>query len=389
MKMKPFYFAFVFYYLGLFVQQVNIRFSDQLRKGLFLISIGILIIDILKSQKTVISKSLKTIVWIFIFIVVLGIATYTKDFFLMAILFFAFSVKDLDIDKLFKITFYILLVASITVVLMSILGIITELVRVRTTGFYSGNIRHALGFNWPLVLPNIVVFLGAFYGIYKKRLKWTYFVFWQLVGIVVFKFCDSRNGLIALEILLIMQLVCNRCKGNGFISHLYRRILILLSRYTFPAIALLSFILLSLYRNGDSLGYFLDEVLAHRLRWALYNFNLYPASILKIDSFENFKNTATYVTDNGYFYAVLRYGYSYIIILSILLYTASRYFENKRRYFGLITIIIISITNFIDNSLFSHGFFPIIIVSLFAIKKNIVIRKKIQLQSKGSIQYDY
>lgn len=376
LRIRPFYYAFAFYYLGLFVQQVNVKYSDHLKKILFLVAIGVLVIDILKNQKIKIVTNAKTVLCGMIFFAVLVISIYTKDFFLLAILFFSFSVESLDIDRLFKTAFVILFIATITVIMMSATGVVKDIVKIRMTGYYSGSIRHTLGFNWPLVLPNIVVFLGAFYGTYRKKLNCLYYGIWQLIGIVVFEFCDSRNGLISLEILLITQLVCDKCNHNKFWKKKYRKFLVYLSRCIFPVVAILSFIFMEMYKHGYPLGYFLDEILAHRLRWALYNLNLYPATILNVDNFENFRKTAKYVMDNGYFYAVLRYGYIYLVALSILIYKASRYFEKKGEYFGLVTIIVISIMNFIDNSLFSHGFFPLLIVGLFALKKSIADKRK-------------
>lgn len=222
------------------------------------------------------------------------------------------------------------------------------------------------------MLPDILVFWTLYYQIVRKNLSILCFVILQILGLLAFCFCNSRLGFVTLEMTFFLCFICNYLnRHDNHVSSIVKKIIIFVAKIIFPIIAILSIVLLSLYQEGQESAYILNGVLSNRLQWAAMNFNLYPAHIINITDFDAFTDNVVYTLDNGYYYAILRYGYCFMALVSAVCYKLTGFFERENNLYGIIAVIVLSIMNFIDNNLTSHGFFPILIVGLIAVKQDL------------------
>ena len=368
--------AILVYYWALLFPQVNMECADAIKKLLVILSIGLVSIYCIKVKVLMLQLSLKGVFWLLIFGMIFLVSLYTRDFYLLALLVFVFASKRADSGRIFHDVYVSLGLFTVMIVFLSLIGILHNIVDVRYTAFdyvWGGQRnRYSFGFKWPLVLPDILVFWTLYYQIVRKKLSMVCFVILQIFGLLAFYFCNSRLGFVALEMTFFLCFVCNYLnKHDNHVSSIVKKIIIFMAKIIFPSIALLSIVLLSLYQEGQGIAYLLNGVLSNRLQWAAMNFNLYPAQIINMTNFDAFAENVVYTLDNGYYYAILRYGYCFIVLVSAVCYKLTGFFERENNLYGMIAVIVLSIMNFIDNNLTSHGFFPILIVGLIAVKQDL------------------
>lgn len=381
-KISLFTISYLLYLLALFVQHVNFSYSETAKQVLILVSVGCLFLYLVSSKLTVTKLRLSSLIWGVIFVGLLAMSIYTRDFFILAMLLFCMASKENDYKKIFKYTCFAFSVCTIIIIVLSLIGVLPNepIVRDMYNGYGYGESRYAFGFKWPLVIPNILVYFAICRAIYKNHISMTFFLGIQTLGLFFLHYCDSRSGFVSLEITLIAHFICNYInKHKNKFSCYIRKIVCVSSRYTFPVISILSIILLNLYREWNPWAYMLNIALSNRLKWASLAFDSYTPHVLNISGFSVFRESVPYIIDSGYYYIILRYGYIMLLLLSVICYKLSRYFENKNNYYGMVAIVIISIMNFVDNSLTSYGYFPLLITGLMLVKndyKNVASKNK-------------
>ena len=286
--------------------------------------------------------------------------------------------------RIFHDVYVLLRIFTAIIVLLSLLGVLHNIVDARYTALDYGYLRnrYSFGFKWPLVLPDILVFWTLYHQIARKNFSIVSFMILQMLGLLVFYFCNSRLGFVTLEMTFLLCFICNYLnRHDNHISLIAKKTIIFMAKIIFPVTAILSIVLLSLYQEGQGIVVYINAILSNRLQWAAMNFDLYPARIINITNFDAFNENVVYTLDNGYYYAILRYGYFFIVLVGAVCYKLTRFFERENNFYGMIAIIVLSIMNFIDNNLTSHGFFPLLIVGLITIKQDLkrVTKRKEQI----------
>ena len=258
-----FYAAYFMYIAGLFIDilpdTVSIN-SEGIKKGVKFIAVVLLMINScycyvkcggFRYKKAIDRRSIfKKKVLMGLFLFVLMVALLSKDFYLLALILFGISIRDLEMDELFKMSFWILSFLTCLVLFLCLLGVLPNIQLVRSTSYHYGRPRYSLGFAHSLYLPDILVYLAAYFYTSKKKMKILDFVLFQCLGILVYMFCDSRNGLIALELLLFVVLLWQlSCKIMGNKMGIFQKMLRLISSISFPSVTLLGLFLLWAYQK--------------------------------------------------------------------------------------------------------------------------------------------
>lgn len=371
-----FYSAYFIYISSLFMEVVAIDLQI-LKKVFVLLSILLLCYSNLKNItlnfriKTKIS--IKTIIYFLVFIFVLFLSIKTKNYYLIAIILFSISMKDLDLKEFFTVTIISLATMSIIVMIFCGLGIIPNIQTSRDTYYNSGGVRYGLGFIGSNPLPNILVYIACYYYSIKKKVGLIDFCIFQVLGIVLFALCDSRNGLIALEILCLMQLFWNFAENKKS-----NKLLEKISMNSFIIVALLSQILLWAYRKKMAFTFPINKMLSGRLQWVLENiWNNNPFKLFNFDTHEQFTASLLHAYDNGYYYLIARYGYIGMIIFLIVTIYAFKCLKKQNNYRAMISFIVVALLNFIDNGLISYGFLPYMLMGIYTMYHR--FNKKVEL----------
>lgn len=95
-KINPLVTAIVVYYLALLFSQVNIGYADIIKKSLIIVSMWLALIYCIKAKILMLRLSLKSVFRFLIFGMTFLISLYTSDFYLLALLVFAFASKKAD-----------------------------------------------------------------------------------------------------------------------------------------------------------------------------------------------------------------------------------------------------------------------------------------------------
>lgn len=359
-----FYLAYFFFIIGLFIENVNTDSSALLRKVFIFLAVIVLVINYASHIKLTLhfELTMKSFVLTIVFLIVLFYVIKTSNYFLMTVVLFSINIEYFDMDEFFRVSMYSLIGLSLLVILCCSLDIFPNIQHQRNTAYNLGSIRHSLGFKGGLFLPNILVYVSAYYFTLRKKITPANFMFLQGVGVLLFIICDSRNGLIALEMLFVLQFL-GRNKKESF----RKRVISTTACISFPTAAFMSMILLQAYRRHVAFTIPINVFLSGRLQWALENMWKTPFKMVNLASHETFTATLKYAYDNGYFYLIARYGYLAMVLFCIVTIYAYKYMKKEENYPAMISFIVVALLNFIDNGLISYGFLPYFLMGIHSL----------------------
>lgn len=274
--------------------------------------------------------------------------------FILISLFALYATKINDKDIL-KIAFYMLLLLTLTVLVLSLLGIYDDKI---TRRWINGTVRHSLGFYHSNVFPLIFSYLvgyGLLSGIFKSR----HSLILIILDLVIYHFCGSRNSLFTVLILIIGKFIIDNTKANTKIKNKINRIMEFVAKTIVPLLSLISIIIPLLLDKAPMLRA-LDFLMSYRFTYIANMIQKLGIKLIpKISNEMYFDNEI--VIDNGYAFMTLRYGILIVILFSILVYNAA--IKYKDNTFALLTIIVVAVCNLIDNDLIDYSVLPYLIIA--------------------------
>lgn len=382
-----FYLAYCFYIMALMTENIALDDTHLVKQVCVIISMCILglhyIYKINKKHIAIPKMSLFGVALVILCLFVLYLAISTSDYYLIAVILFSVGLKELDLEELFQISLIVLAFLTVCIVIFSLVGIIPMVESVRATAYNHGDTRLGMGFKGGLFLPNIVSYCGCYFYSIKKRVRSLDFFTFQVLGTISFLLCDSRNGLVSLELLLILMFFWQTKKRSDKIQKVVK----ILAVSVFPVTSILSVYLLNAYKIGTSFSVWANELLSGRLWGAMMNSFASPFEWIHYETSVSFMENVTYAYDNGYFYLMARYGYLMLIIFSVMSIFIGKYMISKDNYAAAISFTIVCLMNFIDNGLISYGFFPYVLIGIYSMYRataEITNRYKLRSRKKSN-----
>lgn len=291
-KIKATDLFYLFFYLNVFCKGIGLSNDSSFYK--ILLVLGILVLGI-KYMTTLYSK--KDLFKV-IFLCVTGILSFlvTRKPTIMLTCLCLAGIKGIDIERLFRGTYRIRLWTFISVVGLSLLGVIENTsIKMWRNGHF--DVRYSLGFGHPNSLHLAFFILVAtflyvnFYQMYL--LKYAMII---IANYFVYKFSGSRTGFFGVLLLIVII----------YLSHLqsYRvkRIICVLPKYVLILLMLASFILAWLYGKVPFVTA-LDSAFNGRLSYSNHFIMNYGVSI-----FGHSLVNENALFDNGYLFLYVQFG---------------------------------------------------------------------------------
>lgn len=367
--------AFSLYYLSIFVTYTVIPFASQLKQILAILTVLLLIINLITGVDFVIKlRSKKGVLTLFLFVAITILSVMYRDYFIIVLILFCLNIKAKKFDAivLLRISLFLLLIATILIVMLCVCGVLENRITFRTQ--MDMNNRYAFGFYHSNVLPNILLYWWIYYYAIHKKITVVNFTVAMISNVCVYLFCNSRNSLFSLSLMLMLFIGFEFSKRIKW-SRAAKKVVALIGKYSFAFFSILSFGLLELYKQNNYLGVLMNNLFSYRLQMGALYFHFQKPKVLQLMTSDYFK-VIRLTLDNGYFYSVARYGFIYLIMLSGLLYFGGKELERQGNDYALISFGIMALSNSVDNGFFSFQFYPFMLFSIYGGINCITNRKK-------------
>lgn len=375
--------AYILYMLAMFTEIVNmdVNLASSIKNILVICTVGILSLNLMSQYRGRIYLerivSLHFIIGLMIFIFITLLSVKTANYFLIVVLLFSLNIKNIDFDDLVKLAFYTISAITLLVIFFCILNIFPNVQVVRNTNVHYGQVRNSLGFQGGLFLPNILVYITAFYySIRGKKISKINFIVFQGLAILVYILCDSRNGMVVIELLLILQFICQIRGSNEKKIKRKQNFIYYMGTLSYVFVCIISWLLLRAYRHGNVFANYINMLISGRFQWALENMWKTPFRFINWANNAEFNESLRYAYDNGYYYLIARYGYLFLYIFLFITILVAVYLKKQENYAAIVSFAVIAVLNFIDNGLISYGFFPYLILGVHYLTSSLKKSKK-------------
>lgn len=302
-----------------------------------------------------------------IFILTLFYGVRTGDLYWSILVIFIYASRNIQQNKILKISTFILICGTFCVLFLCLLGILPDVMTARNTNLLDTFNRHSFGFYHSNVLPLLTLYLELYYvTIKKKNLKSSIIVLFFGLHLILYLLCDSRNAFY-LGIFFSALIFIEKYIG---IKNIPRKILYYTTKYSVVIMSTFSFSMLFLLLRGG-IWDVIDNIFSGRFRLGIFKMRrvgLHLISFMSNDdffsdsiSYVNNQTLDTVVLDNGYLYIILRYGILVIFFYIIVSFLLANKFKDD--IYVLTVLLVVFMANFVDNDLVDYSFLPFILIA--------------------------
>lgn len=295
----------------------------------------------------------KTIIFLVISIPIIFITfVYSGKGLLLPYLFILAYPTNLKSNDLGKTVFKTLVVAVLTIVVLCISGISSNITEIRSNGL----LRQSLGFTSANALGNIItlIFLLKVFVSWKNWKKIDTCI-WGVITIVMYAVTNSRMSLF-LSLLILISVVIYKSK----LAYIFFYNII----YKIPAIifiinSLITFYLVYYFRTHTDMLYdFINKISSGRLTYMLSFFNTYGISAfgnrsIQFVSSNQVRNSNNYLQwagiDNSYMYIAMLYGIVILISFVLIYYFTEKSLERNHNFGGILYLLAYAIFGLTEN----------------------------------------
>lgn len=289
-------------------------------------------------------------------------AVVTKRLYLINYALFIINGMIVDFRKIVNSLFWGTLIATLTVVVASKMGILSDLVYI--TG---GRISHSFGFSYFSHLSFLVLYLFLNY-LFLRGKSITYFEIIGLFAIDYLVYSTTTNRLshylgIFVLLMFVLAIKLNWIKFKSYFFKIF-------SLCSYSVGLLLSIYIANNYDPGEVIWRNLNHLLSNRLgfqklAFALYQPQLFGNDIQMVGNYEieilnRIVTENSFYLDSGFLYSWLGYGILFTTLL-IILYTSIFYKayknNNKAIYIWCMVILFFS---FINNTWVNITYNPLL-----------------------------
>lgn len=271
---------------------------------------------------------------------ILGAASYLTcgDEYVIRTVVFVFAAKGIELKKVLQMILYGMLLGTILNVVLSLFGIAGEIKTVADFGRGGIETRYVLGFNHANNLHDVAWYILAITLLLThKKWDWKYYLLATVGNIGLFFLTASRNGMIAIQLLLVA------CFAIRYFPKLKSMKFPYLLGSAGLAICLWMTWLGGMYGANSRLAAFFDRFLTNRLEM-VYEYapvsawRLFPTS-----------RELLYV-DNGFATVFFQYGYIIGFVFIGLLVFILCHFYKKQNGIGLCILVTSIFVTFIETT---------------------------------------
>lgn len=328
------------------------------------------------------------IIKILFIIVLLGvISIHVGNNILFCSFFFIIAARNMSINQLIKIIFWIQVILTISMAVLSQLGFVSD-----WTYHLEGRNRHSLGYLYPSYISSIFFYvILAYLLIRRNRLKLVEVVIIEFLNGIIFYLTDSKTSFFLTAIILIVFWFVKFYKKE-LKKNFYSIILYVVS---IPVIAIVSIITCFLYSEENKVLLFINSFINNRLIMghnALFDhgLSLFGEQIQWIGygglGYLNSSLQGEYnYVDCSYVKVLLDYGIIFFVLMIFGYALVSvRAINNKDRYLCL-CIIFMCAYSIIEPRIIEFGFNPFVLTLSALFGKN--MREEDELEKFGECNY--
>lgn len=313
-----------------------------------LITIFLLLLSVVNIIISKITKR-KVLFLLISFPLLILIFYYSGFALLIPYLFIIAYPNNLDSTKLGRYLYITLFVSVILVIILSIKGIIPNIVGIRG----DGAIRNSYGFTTPNALGNIIlyIFLMRVYS-YKNWTKKSVLL-WIFVFLAMYHIANSRMAfIVGVLILLLILLNTSHLISNKLLNLIYK-----IPIYLFVINSAISFFVINYFKtNQNNLYMLVNKLFSGRLYYMITFYNTYGITAfgnktVQTISAAQVRESGNFLRwmgiDNSYLYISILFGITTLILFGIIYYFSEKSVEYNRNFGGalyLIAFIIIGLT---------------------------------------------
>lgn len=201
-----------------------------------------------------------------IFVLILGILVFifSKNQNSITTVLVIISMKNYDMDKIFKISFYAFAIFFTATVLLSLVGIIPDWTYGRGT-----TIRHSLGFIYPtdchgFYLATVLLYFASF----KEKNKATIIVVLELINIILFIYTNGRLSFILITTILVFMLLLKTKTLKRIINAIFKLKVSHIISLVLPFLFLFLFLFtVNAYKSRNEFGKSINSLLSNRVKY--------------------------------------------------------------------------------------------------------------------------
>ena len=275
---------------------------------------------------------------------------FNRDLYYETLLFVIFVSYKVKPRHVVRLSYRLLMVLTLLTVAGALAGIIPM---VNTPRAWNSADRLGLGFYHSNVMPLVLFYLIAYRMMLDYRhIRRRRILLWVALALVVYHFCESKNGVISVALLCMACVVYRRKKHS--------ELLYFVSKYLVLFLMAISVAGTLLQESGIPVVKLLNQAMTNRFGIAYRQYLKMGLPIISRMDGETYKSVRE-VLDNGYLYVAFRFGVAFLPFYGLIHFLFSR--RNRKVPLALAVCVVISLTNFIDNDLLSYGYLPMIILA--------------------------
>lgn len=270
---------------------------------------------------------------------------------------------DVPIKKIAKVYFVTVFVLFLYTIIQSFLGNIPNMTYIGENG---SRIRYCFGmshFFW--VTVSLFYLVCAYLIIRDTKITYIELAVIEIINIILFIFCNSRNHLICVSLLVFITLII-KIKKARYGDEVYKPNLIasIIALFS-PIICALSSIMMILSYNAISsrnseLMQFINRTISNRLALCKKGYEIYGFSLFgqKITTFFHQRSTIVdnqhndFVIDSGYIFMAIKYGAIFLGMFVCLLFWLHLNAYQNKQWILLLVLTMNAIQFIIDRDMF-------------------------------------
>lgn len=317
--------VYVFFFILAFCKGIDLTKDSNIYLALYVIGVAMLGIRLFK-QKYNLKQLLLigTMILSGLLIFIIG-HNSTPLFFTIALC----SLKDVNLDKILKIVFWVHLFSFVSMIFLSSVGVIENNYIYHMRNNIGLTKRYFFGYLHPnLVQTHLLSLIILYYYLYGKKTNYVISIVWMVISYVLFNFTYSRTSFFLSIIFIISYILLKKADKM-------KKMVAMISKYSFIILFMFTFYLSITYKSS-AFTTMIDDLLTGRIYYLNYIFSKFSIPLIGQSSYG-----ANIAIDNSYFALLYQGGIIFtLIIIFINLYTAKKEYKNKNYEFLIIMLFI-------------------------------------------------
>ena len=273
---------------------------------------------------------------IFVIVVLIAAIMSGKELLILTLVFFLAS-NGIDIRRFVRFDMVVRLGFILLIFGLMLLGVLDDNILITAV-----NVKHSFGWLHSNTLAsNAIIVLIDYIYIHWKKFKAYNFIVVLCVLTFLFFYVEARTSLYGFVITALWMIFAHWTKPFKVLEKVTK--VIVSNIYIIATV--LSYGLVYIYNTKSAFGYYLDDILTHRLKFSSsymsqYGFSLFGQEIETVSSISARMSGASYAgVDMSYVLMPIQYGVIYAVGF-ICIFTFLAYILYKKKMYGELTFVL-------------------------------------------------